>query len=170
MIYRQVAITMNPVDNNLVAAAMSNSQMVALKGSLPIPTIRDPETFDFSGDPLKSSKLIGRLPSHLQGLDGEGLLGAYGGSRDYPNKPYRDLVYDTGLALTNAMNIVQDALAQGPYEPSNGAVYPGGGFGDKLAQIGVGLRVLVASPHSPWSRLPLLAVDHTQEDTDGYQS
>jgi uncharacterized protein (DUF1501 family) len=140
MIYRQVAMTMNPVDNNLVAAAMSNSQMVALKGPLPIPTIRDPETFNFSGDPAKSSKLIGRLPSHPQGLDGEGLLGAYGGSRDFPDKPYRDLVYDTGLALTNAMNIVQDAVAQGPYEPSNGAVYPGGGFGERLSQIAMLLK------------------------------
>jgi hypothetical protein len=140
MIYRQVAMTMNPVENNLAAAAMSNSQMVALKGPLPIPTIRDPETFTFSGDPSKSIKLIGRLPANPQGMDGEGLLGAYGGPRDYPDKPYRDLVYDTGLALTNAMNIVQDAVAQGPYEPSGGAVYPSGGFGERLAQIAMLLK------------------------------
>lgn len=140
MIYRQVALTMNPVDNNLVAAAMSNSQMTALRGSLPIPTIREPETFDFTGDPAKSSKLIGRLPSHPQGLGGEGLLGAYGGLRDFPDKPYRGLVYDTGLALTNAMNIVQDAVAQGPYEPSEGAVYPSGDFGERLAQIAMLLK------------------------------
>ncbi|MHC4726513.1 MAG: DUF1501 domain-containing protein [Planctomycetota bacterium] len=135
MIYRQVALTMNPLENNLVAAAMSGSQMTALRGALPIPTIRDPETFNFSGDPAKSSKLIGRLPSNPQGLNGEGLLGAYGGPRDFTDKPYRDLVYDTGLALTNAMSIVQDAVAQGPYEPSGGAVYPGGAFGDRLEQI-----------------------------------
>jgi uncharacterized protein (DUF1501 family) len=140
MIYRQIALTMNPRENNLAAAAISNSQMTALRGSLPIPTIRDPETFNFSGDPSKSSKLIGRLPSYPQGLDGEGLLGAYGGPRDFPDKPYRDLVYDTGLALTNAMNIVQDAVAQGPYEPSGGAVYPGGGFGNRLSHIAMLLK------------------------------
>ncbi|MCP4256162.1 MAG: DUF1501 domain-containing protein [Planctomycetes bacterium] len=140
MIYRQVASTMNPLENNLVAAAMSNSQMTAFRGLLPIPTISNPETFNFSGDPAKSSKLIGRLPSNPQGMDGEGLLGAYGGPRNFPDKPYRDLVYDTGLALTNAMNIVQDAVAQGPYEPSGGAVYPGGGFGNRLAQIAMLLK------------------------------
>jgi uncharacterized protein (DUF1501 family) len=135
MIYRQVALTMNPVENNLVAAAMSNSQMVALKGPLPVPTIQNAESYSFSGDPAGSSKFIGRLPSTPQGTEGGGLLGTYGGPRDFADKPYRDLVYDTGLALTNSMSIVQDAVAQGPYEPSGGAVYPGGGFGSKLAQI-----------------------------------
>jgi uncharacterized protein (DUF1501 family) len=135
MIYRQVALTMNPVENNLVAAAMSNSQMVALKGPLPVPTIQNVETFAFSGDPAESGKFIGRLPSTPQGPDGGGLLGAYGGPRDFADKPYRNLVYDTGLALTNSMSIVQDAVAQGPYEPSGAAAYPGGGFGAKLAQI-----------------------------------
>jgi uncharacterized protein (DUF1501 family) len=140
MIYRQVALTMNPVENNLTAAAVSNSQMTALRGPVPIPTIRDPETFFFTGDPAKSSKVIGRPPSYPQGFDGEGLLGAYGGPRDYPEKPYRDLVYDTGLVLTNAMNIVQEAVSQGSYEPSGGAVYPAGGFGERLAQIAMLLK------------------------------
>jgi uncharacterized protein (DUF1501 family) len=39
MIYRQIAQTMNPIENSLVAAAMSNSQMLALRGPLPILTI-----------------------------------------------------------------------------------------------------------------------------------
>ncbi|OHB76591.1 MAG: hypothetical protein A2Z25_05970 [Planctomycetes bacterium RBG_16_55_9] len=140
MIYRQVALTMNPMENNLVAAAMSGSQMVALKGPLPIPTIQDPETFTFSGDPVEVSKFIGRLPSTPQGPDGSGLLGIYGGTPDFPEKLYRDLVYGTGQALANAMSIVQDAVAQGPYEPSPGAVYPAGSFGDRLSQIAMLLK------------------------------
>ena len=140
MIYRQVALTMNPLENNLVAAAMSNSQMVALKGPLPIPTIDNVETFSFSGDPAGSIKFIGQSPSTPQGFNGSGLLGAYGGPHDFPDKPYRDLVYGTGLALTNSMNIVQEAVAQGPYVPSGGASYPNGSFGDRLEQIAMLLK------------------------------
>jgi len=140
MIYRQVALTMNPLENNLVAAAMSNSQMVALKGPLPVPTIGNVETFSFSGDPAGSAKFIGQSPIAPQGPDGSGLLGAYGGPHDFPGKPYRDLVYGTGLALANSMNIVQEAVAQGPYSPTGGAVYPGGVFGDRLEQIAMLLK------------------------------
>jgi len=38
------------------------------------------------------------------------------------------------------MNIVQDAVAQGPYVPSGGASYPGGAFGDRLEQIAMLLK------------------------------
>ncbi|MHC4433754.1 MAG: DUF1501 domain-containing protein [Planctomycetota bacterium] len=140
MVYRQVALTMNPLENHLVAAAMSNSQMVALKGPLPVPTIGDVETFSFSGGPAGSIKFIGRSPSTQEGTDGSGLLGAYGGPYDFPDKPYRDLVYGTGLALANSMNIVRDAVDQGPYLPSPGAGYPGGTFGDRLKQIAMLLK------------------------------
>ena len=140
MIYRQVAHTMNPMENNLVAAGMSNNQMVALRGPLPIPTIQNPETFTFSGDPDEVNKFIGQLPSTPQGPDGCGLLGTYGGGSDFPEKLYRDLVYGTGMALTNAMSIVQDAVAQGPYVPLEGVVYPGGSFGNRLAQIAMLLK------------------------------
>ena len=140
MIYRQVAHTMNPMENNLVAAGMSNNQMVALRGPLPIPTIQNPETFTFSGDPDEFNKFIGQLPSTPQGPDGCGLLGTYGGGSDFPEKLYRDLVYGTGMALTNAMSIVQDAVAQGPYVPLEGVVYPGGSFGNRLAQIAMLLK------------------------------
>ena len=140
MIYRQIAQTMNPIENNLVAATMSSSQMLALRGPLPIPTIQNPETFTFSGDPVEVSKFIGRLPGTPQGPDGSGMLGTYGGTPDFPGKLYRDLVYDTGLTLTNAMSIVQGAVAQGSYEPSNGAIYPNGSFGNRLAQIAMLLK------------------------------
>ncbi|MEE9187705.1 MAG: DUF1501 domain-containing protein [Bacteroidota bacterium] len=140
MIYRQIALTMNLLENNLVAAAMSNSQMVALKGPLPVPTIGNVETFSFSGDQTGSIKFIGQSPTTPQGSDGSGLLGAYGGPHDFPGKPYRNLVYGTGLALTNSMNIVQEAVAQGPYVSSGGASYPGGSFGDRLEQIAMLLK------------------------------
>jgi uncharacterized protein (DUF1501 family) len=133
MLYRQVAQTMNPAENRLVAAAISGSQMTALRGALPIPTVQEPESFTFSGTPAEVRRFIGQLPSVFQGPDGTGLLGAYGGPPDFPDKPYRGLVYGTGLALADAVNIIQDAVAQGPYEPSGGAVYPGGSFGEKLA-------------------------------------
>ncbi len=140
MIYRQVALTMHPMENNLVAAGVSGNQMVALRGPLPIPTIQNPQTFTFSGHPDEVHKFIGQRPGTPQGPDGSGLLGTYGGSYDSPEKPYRDLVYGTGLALTNAMSIVQEAVAQGPYEPVDGAVYPGGSFGSRLAQIAMLLK------------------------------
>jgi hypothetical protein len=140
MIYRQVALTMNPMGNNLVAAGMSSSQMVALKGPLPIQTILDPASFTFTGEPAEVDKFIGWPPVTAQGSDGRGLMGVYGGPLDFAEKPYRDLVYGTGLALTSAMSTVQNAVAQGPYEPSGGAVYPAGGFGDRLVQIAMLLK------------------------------
>ncbi len=140
MIYRQVALTMNPQENRLAAAAISGSQMTALKGPLPMPTISNPESFTFSGSPAKVRTFIGQLPGTPEGPDGTGLLGAYGGPRDFAGKTHRDLVYGTGLALADAINIVQNAVAQGPYEPLPAAVYPTGSFGARLAQIAMLLK------------------------------
>ncbi len=140
MLYRQVVTTMDPAQNRLAAAALSGSQMTALKGPLPIPTINNPETFTFSGSPTKVRKLIGQLPTTEGGPDGAGLLGAYGGPHDVLGRTHRDLVYGTGLALADAINIVRDAVAQGPYEPSNGAVYPDGSFGNRLSQMAMLLK------------------------------
>lgn len=140
MIYRQVVTTMEPAQNRLAAAAISGSQMTALKGPVPMATISNPETFTFSGDPAKVQKFIGRLPSSPNGPDGTGLLGAYAGPRDFPGKPHRELVYGTGLALADAIDIVQEAVAQGPYVPDPAAVYPEGSFGGKLSQIAMLLK------------------------------
>jgi hypothetical protein len=131
---------MDPEQNRLAAAAISGSQLTALKGPLPFPTISNPETFTFSGDPAKVQKFIGQLPSTIDGPDGTGLLGAYGGPRDFAGKPHRNLVYGTGLALADAINIVQEAVAQGPYVPSEAAVYPEGSFGRRLTQIAMLLK------------------------------
>jgi len=140
MLYRQIAMTLRPAENPLIAAAISDSQMTAFKGPLPIPTIRDPETFTLSGDPATVQKFLGQRPSAPQGTDGKGLLGAYGGPPDSPVKPYRDLVYGTGLALADAIRIVQEAVAQGPYVPSGNAAYPAGGFGGKLKDMAMLLK------------------------------
>ncbi len=140
MIYRLVANTMDPSTNRIVAAALSGSQLVALKGELALPTIQNPDTYGFSGSEAKVQKFMGQLPSTNQGPDGKGLLGAYGGARDYPGKSYRALVYNTGLALADSMRIVQAAVEQGPYEPSGGAVYPTGSFGDKLKRAAMLLK------------------------------
>jgi len=140
MFYRQAARTMDLPNNRLAAAALASTQMVALKGRQPIPTIRDAGAFAFSGTAAERAKFLGELPSSPQGADGEGLLGLCGGPRDAAGKPYRDLVYGTGLALADAMRIVQAAVAQGPYEPANGALYPSTGFGDRLRQAAMLLR------------------------------
>jgi len=140
MLYRQVAKTLNPTQNHFVAASLSSSQLVALKGPLPLPTLSNPAAFKFAGSTAKVSKFLGTLPSAPQGVDGKGLLGFYGGARDFPAKPYRSTVYDTGVVLADAINIVQEAVAQGGYTPENGAVYPNGGFGDKLRNVAMLLK------------------------------
>ena len=76
--------------------------------------------------------MLGAEPKTAQGGDGWGLLGLYGGPRDFPGKRYRDLVYGTGRALGDSMRIVQEAVAQGPYRPENGATYADNSFGEKM--------------------------------------
>src|SRR5437867_4996239 len=61
MLYRQVAQTMDPI-NHLSAVSFSGTQMVALKGSLPVPTISNPQTYTFQGSVAKVQKFLGSLP------------------------------------------------------------------------------------------------------------
>ena len=140
MIYRLFANSMDPASNRIGAAALYGSQLVALKGPVALPTIQNPDNYGFSGVDVKVRKFVGHMPSTVQGLDGKGLLGAYGGARDYPSKAYRELVYGTGLALADSMQIVQAAVDQGPYEPHGEAVYPAGSFGDKLQRAAMLLK------------------------------
>ncbi len=134
MLYRQTIRKLDPEANRLAAAALSSGQMVALKGETALPTISDPEDFTFRGSSEKVAKFLGELPGTPSGTDGKGLLGLYGGPKDFAAKPYRNLVYGTGLALADAIDIVQTAVNQGRYDPANGAEYPGGRFGDRLQQ------------------------------------
>ncbi|HLU46551.1 MAG TPA: DUF1501 domain-containing protein [Planctomycetota bacterium] len=140
MLYRQVAAMTDFRSNRFPAASISSSQMVALKGPLPIPTLRTASSFRFDVPVARSDKFLGALPPSSGSAGGRGLLGAYGGPRDFPGKPYRDLVYGTGLALADAMNVVRAALEQGPYTPQNGAEYPSGSFGEKLLEAAMLLK------------------------------
>jgi uncharacterized protein (DUF1501 family) len=140
MLYRQIEKTMDPATNHVAGISISGSQMVALKGALPLPTISSVDSFSFSGSASKIQKFLGTLPTAPVGPDGKGLLGAYGGPRDLPGRPYRDLVYGTGLVLADSMQIVQDAVSQGAYTPSNGAVYPDDSLGQKLRQVAMLLK------------------------------
>lgn len=140
MLYRQVVKTLDPETNHFVAASLSSSQMVALKGPVPLPTLQNPANFKFAGSTAKVRKFLGSLPTSPLGTDGTGLLGFYGGPRDFLSKPYRDVVYNTGVVLADAINTVQTAVAQGPYTPANGAVYPNGEFGTKLMNVAMLLK------------------------------
>jgi uncharacterized protein (DUF1501 family) len=141
MLYRQVTKVIDPQGQNSVAAiSLSRGQMAALKGQRPLVTLRDPADFSFSGSASRVQKLLGELPAAPAGPDGKGLLGLYGGPRDFSGKPYRDLVYGTGLTLADAMNIVQDAVALGPYQPQAPAVYPDNSFGNALQRVAMLLK------------------------------
>lgn len=140
MIYREVARTMNPRANHLAAISISSSQLVALKGEIPLPTVPNTDTFTFSGSVAKVGKFLGSPPSSPGGTDGKGLLGAYGGPRDIPGHPARELVFGSGLVLADAMGIIREAVDQGTYEPANGADYPSGSFGTKLQQAALLLK------------------------------
>jgi uncharacterized protein (DUF1501 family) len=138
MLYRQVAELVDLRSESFAAVSLSGSQMVALKGPLPIPSIRRTTEFGFNVPQSRAAKFLGSLPQP-NGSGGTGILGAFGGPRDFREKPYRDLVYGTGLALTDAMTTVREAVAQGPYVPENGAVYFGS-LGEKLTEIAMLLK------------------------------
>lgn len=136
MFYRHLARTRDLAspDNAFLAAAISGSQMVALKGSKPFPNFNRAAEFNFGGAPAKSRKLLGTAPSSPGATDGTGLLGLYGGPQDDPLKIYRPLVHGTGQLLGSTIEILQAAVAQGAYTPANGAVYANDSIGRKLME------------------------------------
>jgi uncharacterized protein (DUF1501 family) len=140
--YRHLAKTLNLSDqsNAFVAAAISNSQMVALKGDQPMPNFVRASDFSFNGTAQQSLKFLGRSPSSAGANDGSGLLGLYGGAPDSASKPYRPLIHQTGELLGATLNTLQTAVAQGSYTPENGAVYPDDSFGDKLQEAAMLLK------------------------------
>src|ERR1051325_9354616 len=108
--------------------------MVALKGPKPLPNFEKAADFSFLGAPTESQKFLGKLPNASFGIDGDGLLGLYGGPPDQLGKNYRALVHQTGQLLGATISTLQNAAAAGNYTPSNGAVYPAGSFGAKLQE------------------------------------
>lgn len=121
-------------------ASISSGQILALDGPKPVPAISDPARFTFSGPTARVNKLIGQLPSSPEGTNGKGLLGFFGGPRGSGPVENTSRLYDTGITLINAVGVVQQALAQGPYIPANGAVYPSGTYGDRLKTIAMLLK------------------------------
>ncbi len=136
MFYRHLSKTLDldQQANAFVAAAISNSQMVALKGDRPFPNFSRAADFSFTGTTAKSRKILGVGPSTPGGDDGTGLMGLYGGSPDDPSKIYRPLVHQTGQLLGSTMGILQTAVGQGTYTPANGAVYGNDSLGRKLME------------------------------------
>lgn len=140
--YRHLAKTLDLTSqsNAFVAAAISSSLMVALKGDQPIPNFVQASDFSFIGTPAQRLKFMGKGPSTPNGSDGTGLLGLYGSAPDSPTKDYRPLIYQTGQLMGATLNTLQGAVAQGSYTPENGAVYPNDGFGSKLQQAAMLLK------------------------------
>jgi uncharacterized protein (DUF1501 family) len=136
MFYRHLTQTLdlNDPKNAFVAAAISNSQMVALKGDRPFPNFNKASEFSFSGNQAKSRKFLGTLPATEGGAGGTGVVGVYGGPQDEAGKIYRSLVHQTGTLLGSTMGTLQDAVGQGAYVPANGAVYGNGSLGRKLME------------------------------------
>jgi uncharacterized protein (DUF1501 family) len=136
LFYRHLARTLDLSSqaNSFVAAALSSSQMVALKGASPIPNFNRAVDFNVVGNGARAAKFLGQPPSRHSGGDGEGLLGLYGGAPDAPGRPYRSMVHDTGLMLGGTITTLQKAISLGTYTPENNATYPTGGFGDKLRE------------------------------------
>ena len=114
--------------------------MLALRGNRPLPTIENLESFLFAGGDEEVSNFVGQLPTTRASANGKGFLGLYGGPHDFPGKRYRDLVYDTGIALARTVTSSQEALSQGPYIAENGADYDFGNFGEQLQRVAMLLK------------------------------
>lgn len=124
-------------ENNFLAAAISGSQMVSLKGPEAIPNFRRASDFSFEGNANVSRKLLGEPV--VNGKRGKGILGLYSGTHDFVGKKYRPLVHNTGELLGATMETLQSAVDQGAYTPTNGAVYAGD-LGNKLEQCAMLLK------------------------------
>lgn len=134
--YRHIArnYDLNTPEHSFVAAGLSSSQLVALKGKQPLPNFNSAGSFGFRGNEAYSARFLGRNPGSGGDADGHGILGLYSGSPDLTGKIYRPLVHGTGQLLGATMETLQNALSHGAYTPSNGAVYPPGSFGRKLEE------------------------------------
>ena len=129
--YRRInaAYDLNHPDNAFVAAGLSSNQLVALKGKNMIPNFRRTADFTFPA----GKRFLGEAPTALD-VDGRALMGLYGGAPDDPTKPYRQLVHGAGQGVGRTMDVIQDALDQGAYTPSNDAEYPDSSLGRKLTE------------------------------------
>lgn len=121
----------NP-ENSFLAAGLSGSQLVALKGKQALPNFRTANEFRLNGTQTHARKLLGT--QSVNGAGGSGLLGLYSGTQDLVGKKYRNLVHGTGQLLGATMETLQSAVDQGPYTPANGAEYANNEFGRRLQE------------------------------------
>ncbi len=136
MIYRRLdnALDLTSQENSLVAASISGSQLVALRGPKPLPNFRRASDFAFPGSDAKKRKFLGRVPNPETGDLGSGFLGAYGAIAPMHLKKHQSLVGGTGMLLGATMETLERAVAEGEYTPVAGANYPPGSFGNKLQE------------------------------------
>ena len=136
MLYRRLdnALDLTSQENPLVAASISGSQLVALRGPKPLPNFERASDFSFPGSAVKKHKFLGRIPNRETGDLGSGFLGAYGAIAPMYMKKHQSLVGGTGVLLGATMETLEQAVAQGTYTPVAGANYPPGRFGSKLME------------------------------------
>lgn len=133
MFYRQLREMLDLSDpaNSFAAATVDGSAFTALKGETPFPNFTSSSQFNFLGNANEQAKFLGQMPSAEGAGNGKGMLGLYGDS-PLADAFYANSVNATGKALGGTISTL--AAAQGTYTPENGAVYPGGSFGDRLEE------------------------------------
>lgn len=139
MFYRHL-IESKSADGSFVAASLSSSQLLGLKGDHPFPNFERINDFGFAGTAAQNTKFVGKLPTAPGSADGKGMRGLYGGKPSRPRTPYAELVHGTGKALGETLGVLRDAVGQGAYTPANGAAYPNGSFGAKLQEAALLLK------------------------------
>ena len=140
LLYRRFASVPGFADNPFPGAYLDDSLPVVMRGSIPMPAFPATADYSFSGSLAQVEKFLGALPSTPGGTDGHGFYGAYGGKPDIEGGAYRDILMPTGVKLGESVSTVQQALAQGPYVPENGALYPNNTFGAQLSEIAMLLK------------------------------
>jgi uncharacterized protein (DUF1501 family) len=136
MFFRQLRETLdlrNP-KNDFVAASISGSQLLGLRGPAAFPNFKAANKFRLPGDEAIAKKTLGAASTSPSDPQARGILGLYDDDpRMTRKRRYEDLVQNTGLTLGATLKKVQDA-AEKRYDPANGATYPDGSFGDKLRE------------------------------------
>ncbi len=128
--YLNSSVNLNAPENAFVAAGLSGSQLLALRGANTIPNFSRANRFDLPA----GERFLGQRPETSGGVGGKGLLGLYGGPADQEGKLYRNLIHNAGQTLGAALTTVKGALDQGTYQPENGADYPNNSLGNKLQE------------------------------------
>jgi len=140
MLYRKLVANLGLGTDPLSAAALDSALPLAFQGDIPVPSFPESSDYAFAGTPGELAHFLGELPTNPGGSDGKGFYGLYGGVPDDPAKPYRSLLHATGVQLGQSIDVVQDALAQGPYTPENSATYPNSTFGNRLQEAAMLLK------------------------------